>query len=114
LSDAVFLGGVPGGVIVSEGRLEPAEVAGEGGFGGIGMLANVFEDEQIVFEASGSEEPLVFVDDEVSAIGFELVGEGFACLAELVVLMEVLDELLEADGNDEADDDGGDVDDFVY
>ena len=53
------------------------------------------------------------VDDEVSAIGFEFAGEGFAGFAEFVVLVDALDELLEADGDEEADDDGGDVDEEV-
>ncbi len=33
----------------------------------------------------------------MGAVGFELAGESFAGLAELVALVDVLDELLEAD-----------------
>ena len=78
------------------------------------MLAEVFEDEQIVLEASGGEEPFALVADKVGAIDFELAGEGFARFAELIALVDALDELLEADGDDEADDDGGDVDEEVF
>jgi hypothetical protein len=114
VSDAAFLGCVPNRVIVEEGRLVPDEVAGEGGFGRAGMLANVLEDEEVVLEASGGAKPVVLVCDEVVAIGFELAGEGFAGFAELVALVDVFDELLEADGDDEANDDGGDMDEEVF
>ena len=113
MSDAVLFGGVPDGVVVEEGRLAPGEVAGEGGLGSAGMLANVLEDEEVIFEAGGGDEPVAFVGKEVGAVGFELAGEGLAGVAELVALVNVLDELLEADGDDEANDDGGDVDEEV-
>jgi hypothetical protein len=111
--DAVLFGSVLGGVIVEEGRLTPGEVAGESCLRRAGMLADVLEDEEVVLEASSGNEPVALVEDEVIAIGFELAGQGFAGLAEFVVLVNLLDELLESYGDDEADDDGGDVDEEV-
>jgi hypothetical protein len=44
---------------------------------------------------------------------FALVAEEFAGFGDLVAVVEVFDGLLEADGNEEAEDDGGDVDEEV-
>jgi hypothetical protein len=87
-------------VIVGEGSLIPVEVAGESGFGRAGMLADVFEHEQVVLEARGGEEPFALVAGEVDAIGFKFAGEGFAGFSKFVALVDVLHELLEADCDD--------------
>jgi len=100
LRDAAFFRCVPNGVIVEERRLVPDEVAGKGCLGSAGMLANVLEDEKVVLEARGGAKPVVLVELEVFAIGLELAGEGLTGFAELVVLMDALDELLESDGDD--------------
>src|SRR3981189_2628544 len=41
---------------------------------------------------------------------FALVAEKFASFGDLVAVVEVFDGLFEADGDEEAEDDGGDVD----
>ena len=99
-SYATFFGCVPDGVIVEEGRLVPDVFAGEGGLRSAGMLANVLEDEQVVLEARGGAKPVVLVEFEVVAIGFELAGEGLVGFAEFVALVDALDELLETDSDD--------------
>jgi hypothetical protein len=50
---------------------------------------------------------------DVLAVGFGLLREGLAGFAEFVVLVDALDGLLEADGDEKTDDDGGDVDEEV-
>jgi hypothetical protein len=65
------------------------------------------KDHEVIFEDGGGEKPVVFVVDEVGAIGFKFAGEGFAGFAELVALVNALDQLFQAD------DDGGDVDEEV-
>jgi hypothetical protein len=47
-------------------------------------------------------------------VGAQLVVEGFFELVALMEVMEALDGLLEADGNEQAYRDGGDVDDEVF
>jgi hypothetical protein len=111
--DAALCRGVPDGVVGVEGRLVPVEVAGEGGLRCAGVAADELEDEQIVFEAGGRDEPVAFFGCDVGVVGFGFALEGFAGFAEFVVLVDALDELLEADGDDEADDDGRDVDEEV-
>src|SRR5258708_17070369 len=55
------------------------------------------------------ESELIYVVEVKAGIG----DEALAQLAELMLMMEVLDGLLEADGDEEAEDDGGDVDEEV-
>ena len=79
-----------------------------------GMLAYVFEHVKIVFELDEGATPLGFVGGVDRFVFEQLTVEGFAGFEELVVLVDVLDDLLESNGDDEADGDGGDGDDEVF
>ena len=77
------------------------------------MLLDVAEDDEVVFELGHLPAPLLDIFGDVLAVGFGLLREGFAGFAEFVVLVDALDGLLESDGDEQADDDGGDVDEEV-
>ena len=77
------------------------------------MASDVLEDGEVVLELDKGSAPVVFVVGPRLFVGFALLLEGFAGLAQLVVLMDALDGLFETDGDQEAEDDSGDVDEEV-
>jgi hypothetical protein len=106
---AVDFCGVPGGVVLSQQVPCDAELRKDLRIGSAGV-----EQIEVLRELllSVGEQLLVALEDvEVDA---HLVLNICACVAGLVALVDVLDGLFEADGDDEAEDDGGDVDEEVF
>ncbi len=77
------------------------------------MLPDVLEHDEVVLQLDKDFAPAAFIAAPVCFVGFALLLEGFAGLAQLVMLVDALDGLFEADGYEEAEDDGGDVDEEV-
>jgi len=105
---AVDLGGDPGGVMASVQVVAVIELRKDLGVGGTGVeQVKVLRKLLLGF---GKILLVVLKDVEVGGDLLIDVLAGFAGLAEMV---EVLDGLFEAHGDDEAEDDGGDVDEEV-
>ena len=111
--DAVLQGGIPDGVVPAEGVLRPGEIAGKRGLRRAGVQADVVEDEKIALEFREGGEPVALVVGAVGAVGLELVRQLFSGVAQLVVLVNTLDHLLQTDRDEQTDDDGSDVDEEV-
>jgi hypothetical protein len=91
----------------------PEQNAGKLFIRSAGMLAEIFESVKIILEFRGLPAPDTRILFEVFAIVADLRAQGLAGLPHLAVMVNGLDGLLEADGDEEADDDGGDVDEEV-
>ncbi len=91
----------------------PEEDAGELLLWSGGVLLDVVEDEEVVGESRGLAFELGDGGGVGAEIGFALAGEGFAGFADFVVVVDDFDRLLEADGDEQANDDGGDVEEEV-
>jgi hypothetical protein len=109
LDDPFLLGGVPDGVLPDQWTLSPLEIAGQSGLGYSRVLPNVLENGEVVLQLDKDFAPVAFVAGPRLFVGFALLLEGFAGLAQLVMPVDALDGLFEANGDEEADDDGGDV-----
>ena len=77
------------------------------------MFSKIGKYAEIVLEDGGGLEVVFRVETEDFSVLLALVGESLPGLRHFVVIMNGLDGLLEADGDDEAKDDGGDVDEEV-
>ena len=112
--DAGLPGVIPGGHAGLEGVTRPDEDAGKAGRGCLWVVAQVDEDAEVVVEHGR----ILNIDLGGAAVDCAVVvalfGEGVTELFDLRSVMEVLDGLLEAEGDEQADDDGGDVDEEVF
>jgi hypothetical protein len=77
------------------------------------MLLQVDEDGQIAIKDRGDATELLGHSGKVVNIDLALDGKGGTGLGDLIAMVEVLDRLLQADGNQQADTDGADVDEEV-
>ena len=77
------------------------------------MLPDVLEHDEVVLQLYKDFAPAAFIAAPVCFVGFALLLEGFAGLAQLVMLVDALDGLFESDGDEQTDDNGGDVDEEV-
>ncbi len=111
--DISLAGGCPGGSQGFEDVVRPQDDAGKIGLCGFGVLLQIGEDAEIVVQDGGVTEitiDLVAVD---RAVFLTLFGEGLPGFFDLFTMMKVFYGLFEGDGDQEADDDGGDVDEEI-
>jgi len=81
--------------------------------GRAGMLAQVAEDGEIGCEGVGFAAEVAGIFGEAGLIDFEFVVEGFAGFGDFVAVVDPLDGGFEAEGNEEADGNGEDVEEEV-
>jgi hypothetical protein len=81
--------------------------------GGRRRVLEANEDGQVVLQQSVDATALEGGLGEAQAILFALGAEGGASFSDLVAVVQELDRLLEADGDEETDNDGGDVEEEV-
>ena len=91
----------------------PDENAGEFVGWSIGVLLEVVEDEKIIFEGRGLAVEFGHTVGESFEVFFALASEGFAGFFHLDTVVEVLDGLFEADGDEQAENDSCDVDEEI-
>ena len=101
--------GVPGGGAGAAEAPVEVEFRGEGLVGG----AVGEEDGRVVAQLGLDLVNAVQLGGGTAAVGVDLFAELLAGLLQLVMVVEEFDGLLEADGDEEAYDDGGDVDEEV-
>jgi hypothetical protein len=101
-------------VVVLEGGLVVVQVSRQIGLSDAGMMANCIQHQKVIPKRSIHLQPVASVDFHATAIGIALAIERLTGFAQLIVLMDPLHGLLQADGDDETDDDGGDVDEEVF
>ena len=77
------------------------------------MLLEIGKDLQIVLQLSGYESEILCIPGKGLSVVFALVAEKFASFGNLVAMVKEFDGLFDANGNDEAYDDGGDVNEEV-
>src|SRR5216683_1350571 len=87
----------------------PTKVTGQAGLRCVGVASNVFEDHEVVLEFGHLEAPVVHIDGEVFAVSFPFSLQSLSRFIELKVSVNLLHQLLQADRDEEADDDGGQV-----
>jgi hypothetical protein len=78
------------------------------------VLLKITENVQIVEHLGAVIAEVSDTSDEELTILLAFLLEGFSQLLHLMSVVEVFNGLLEADGDEEADDDGGDVDEEVF
>ena len=78
-----------------------------------GMVAEILEDTQVVVKVSHGHDVIDHVVVKAADVNLLLSFECLAGIGDLVAVVEVFDGLLEADGDQQADDDGGDVNEEV-
>ena len=64
---------------------------------------------EVVFQLYKGRAPVALVLGPDLFVSYLLAGECFAGLGEFMVIMNARDDLLEAEGDEQAEDDGGDV-----
>ena len=89
------------------------EDARQPGLGGAGVSLQVFEDDEVVFYEGGLFAEAADVFCEAGEVVLVLACEGFSGSVDLVATVEVLDGLFQANGDEEAYDDGGDMEEEV-
>ena len=89
------------------------EDARQPGLGGAGVSLQVFEDDEVVFYEGGLFAEAADVFCEAGEVVLVLACEAFSGSVDLVATVEVLDGLFQANGDEEAYDDGGDMEEEV-
>ena len=77
------------------------------------VQANILEHPQIVAQHGKSQKPTPLVRREIVAIALQLSLQRLTSFPKLVVLVNPLDHLFETDGDQQADDDGRDMDEEI-
>ena len=113
LEDAALLCGLPGRVVEGDRDRIPVEAGWKLGELCARVIVDVDEDVEVALEDGSKAAEFGGCDGKAVDVDLALDAEGFAGLGDLMAVVEVLDGLLEADGDEEADDDGGDVDEEV-
>jgi hypothetical protein len=113
LEDAALLGGLPGRVIEGDRDRIPVEAGGKLVELCAGVIVDVDEDVEVALEDGSKAAELSGCDGEAVNVDLALDAQGLSGVGDLMAVMEVLDGLFEADGDEEAEDDGGDVDEEV-
>jgi hypothetical protein len=111
--DACLLRPVPHGVSERGIILRPREDTGEFFLRGPGILLQIAKNDEIVLDRRDSPSPEASSIGEALVVVFALLAKRFACLGDLVAVVEVFDGLLDTYSDAKADDDGGDVDEEV-
>jgi hypothetical protein len=106
-------GGGPCGLDGLVGEEGPVEDSGEVVRWSAGMVAEILEDTQVVVKVSHGHDVIDHVVVKAADVNLLLSFECLAGIGDLVAVVEVFDGLLEADGDQQADDDGGDVNEEV-
>jgi hypothetical protein len=107
------LGGLPGDVVEAKVIRTPRDFAGETVRRRMGVFTKVEEDGEIGYKLPG---PIADVDHGFVVAAMVLLAldaQSFAGLRDLVTVMEELNGLLDGDGDEQANYDGGDVEEEV-
>ena len=108
------MGGLPGRVVVRDERSVKVDLARPRRAWGVRMRAKKGVDLRIGFkQCTVGVQDLVF-KLKTMEIQLSLSAQGFAGLGHLAVMVDGLDRLLKADGDEQSDTDGGDVDKEVF
>ena len=110
LEDGGFDGPVPGGGVDAGGAEDPDGDAGKLVGGGSGVVLEVLEDADVAVEDGDGVAHVGDVAMVAEDVGFALGAEALAGLFDFVMVLDHDHELFEAERDDEADDDGRDMD----
>lgn len=109
-ANGALLRGLPSGVYEAWIHRQPIKSTGPLRLGRTGVLAEVLEDRQIGLQFWDESKELSSNDRKTIGVDATLEAEGIACFGDLMAVVEELGGLFEADSNEKADRNGGDVD----